>query len=52
MMAADLELTKQLSLHTLSFYSKTLENSRKFRVNSNKLGTIGIKLQQAVRKVS
>ena len=37
-MPADSELTKQLSSHTLSFYSTTLENSRKFTINSNKLG--------------
>jgi len=52
MMAADSELTKQLSLYILSFHSKTLENSRKFTINSNKLGKIGIKLEQAVRKMS
>ena len=52
MMAADSELTKQLSSHTLSFYSTTLENSRKFTINSNKLGKIGIKLEQVVSKAS
>ena len=38
--------------HTLSFHSKTLQNSDKFRINSNKLGQIRIKLEQAVSKAS
>jgi len=51
-MPADSELTKQLSSYALSFHSKTLENSRKLRINSNKLGKIRIKLEQAVSKTS
>jgi len=46
MMAADSELTKQLSSHTF------LKNSNKFSKNSNKLEKIRIKLEQAVSKVS
>jgi len=38
--------------HSLSFHSKTLQNSNKFRINSNKLGQMRIKLEQAVSKAS
>ena len=38
MMAADSELTKQLSSHTLLKFHKIQINSNKFSKNSNKLG--------------
>ena len=38
--------------HTLSCHSKTLQNSNKFRINSNKLGQMRIKLEQVVSKAS
>ena len=58
-MAADSELTKQLSSHTLEKFHKIQinsnkfnRNSNKFNRNSNKLGKIRIKLKQAVSKAS
>jgi len=53
MMAADSELTKQLCHMTLLFTQKFYKiNSDKFRINSNKLGQMRIKLEQAVSKAS
>jgi len=47
-------LTHSSTFHSnsLKFTQKPLQNSNKFRINSNKLGKFGIKLKQAVSKVS